>query len=98
MGNDYHLDDANDEYVEKNAEVIATRAAMLVASRDMNREDAIEAATEELRQENAASTDETGVLKTMIDAVKPTKDASKAQIAAIRDELMDAARDAAETL
>ena len=92
------LEDANDNYKEDCAVEIATRAAKLVASRDMGRTEAIQAATEEMRQENAANNDPTGVLETMIDVTKPSKEISQAQINAVKAELMDAARDAAETL
>ena len=98
MGNDVWLDNANDDYLERCAEEIATRAAKLVASRDMGRKEAIQAATEEMRQENAASEDVTGVLGTMIDVTTPSKAVPQAQVNVIKAELMDAARDAAETL
>jgi hypothetical protein len=98
MSNDYRLDEANDDFVEACADEIATRAAKLVASRDMDRKDAIKAATEEMRQERAADDDVTGVLGTMIDATKPSKEIPQAQINAIKAELMDSARDAAESL
>lgn len=98
MSNDYRLDDANDEHVEACADEIATRAAKLIASRDMGRTEAIQAVTEEMRQEIAASDDVTGVLGTMIDVTNPSKAISEAQLNAIKAEIMDLARDAAATL
>lgn len=98
MSNDYILDDADDEHKEACAIEIATRAAKLVASSDMGRDDAIEAAANELRQEIAAGNDVTGVLATMIDVTTPSKEIPPTQVEAIKEELMDAARDAAETL
>lgn len=98
MSNDLSLDVANDQFKEACALEIATRAAKLVASRDMGRTEAVQAATEEMRQEGAASNDPTGVLGAMIDVTTPSKEVSQAQIDRIRLELMDAARDAAETL
>lgn len=98
MSSDLSVEDANDQYKEDCADEIATRAAKLVASRDMGHTEAIQAATEEMRQENAASNDITGVLSTMIDWTNPSKETPQAQINAIKLKLMDAARDAAETL
>lgn len=98
MSNDYNLDEANDDYVEACVEELATRAAKLIASSDMGRIEAIKAVTEEMRQEMASSDDVTGVLGTMIDATNPSKEISIAQINAIKKEIIQAARGAAETL
>jgi hypothetical protein len=98
MSSDLSLDDANEQYREACADEIATRAARLVAARDMERTEAIKAVTEEMRQESAASNDVTGTLSTMIEVVNPSTVAHKAQIDAIKLELIDAARDAADTL
>ncbi|WP_338846654.1 hypothetical protein V8J88_23205 [Massilia sp. W12] len=98
MGSDISLCYANEEYLERCAVEIAGRAAMPVALHKMERMEAIRAATEEIRQENAAHYDVTGVLGTMIDVAPPSKTVSQAQIKAIQEELIDLARDAAETL
>lgn len=91
-------DDGMEEFHEACAEEIATRAARLVAARDMPRDEAIQTVTEQLRQEREADGDPTGTLATMIRDVSPSKKSPQSQIDAIKNELMDAARDAAETL
>jgi len=64
----------------------------------MDRPDAIHEVTEALRRSNEADDDVTGVLATMHSAPKPSKASPSAQVAAIARELLDAARDAADTL
>jgi uncharacterized protein YoaH (UPF0181 family) len=98
MGSDVSVEDAEDKHKEVCADIIATKAAELVASGDMGRADAIETVTEELRQVHEASSDITGTLDTMIRNTEPSKNVPEAQVNAIKLELMDAARDAAETL
>ncbi|MCP3655817.1 hypothetical protein [Herbaspirillum sp.] len=98
MGSDLSVDDAEQDYKEACADVIATKAAELVASRDMERSEAIETALEELRQDIEADGDSTRTLETMIRTFEPSKKVPRAQVAAIKLELMDDARDAAETL
>jgi hypothetical protein len=62
----------------------------------MRRNEAIQAAAEELRQEIEAEGDVTGSLATTIKSLAPSKAIPAKQAAAIKHELMDAARDAAD--
>lgn len=98
MSNDLSLDEADKKYLEACAVEIATRAAKLVASHDMGRNEAIAGVVEEMRQESAAADDVTGVLGTMIDVTNPSKVISQSQLNAVREELLPAARIAARTL
>lgn len=97
-GSNLAVEDGEEKYREELALRIATDAAGLVAARDMDRAEAIHEATEALRRSIEADDDVTGVLATMNSAPKPSKVASAAQVAAIAQELLDDARDAAETL
>jgi hypothetical protein len=97
-GSNKAVEDAQDEYREHCAELIAQYAAQLVAARDMGRIDAIKAATEWLRREGDAVGDVTGVAATENEFPCPSKAASQSQVAAIASELLDAARAAADTL
>lgn len=64
IGSTLAVELAEADYREECAQFIANKAAQLVAARDMSREDAIQAATEELRQEIDAQGDITGVQET----------------------------------
>ncbi|WP_157651982.1 hypothetical protein [Burkholderia ubonensis] len=70
----------------------------LVAARDMGRRDAIQAATEWFRQEGEAVGDVTGVAAIENEFPSPSKAAPDRQVGKIASELLDAARDAADTL
>lgn len=97
-GSNLAVEDGEEQYREEVALRIATDAAELVAARDMDRAEAIHKVTEALRRSNEADEDVTGVLATMNSAPKPSKVASSVQVAAIAQELLDDARDAADTL
>lgn len=86
------------DYREDCAQLIAKKAAQLVAARDMGRAEAIQVATEELRQEIEALGDVTGVQEAEIKHLSPSKTAPNNQVSAIASELLDAARDAADNL
>ncbi len=79
---------------------IANIAAELVAAGDMSREKAIEDATKYMRYQQEADRDVTGVIETLEEAQRPipSRPVSSDQVRAIAIELMDAARDAAESL
>lgn len=96
IGSTLAVEEAEDEYRDKCADWIGANAAGLVAPRDMGRADAIKMAADSLRQEIDADTDVTGVAAVQVDHVEPSRSAPPAQVAAIKAELMDAARDAAE--
>jgi hypothetical protein len=97
-GSNQAVKDAEEDYREKCALLIAETAAELVAAGDADRHDAIEQATEWLRNESAADGDPTGVAA--LENVEPraSKESPKAQVAAIAAELLDDARDAADSL
>lgn len=95
LGSTVAVEDAQEDYREECADWIAQKAAELVAARDMGRAEAIETAAELLRQENDADADVTGVAAVEIDQVEPSRKALPAQVAAIKADLMDAAREAA---
>jgi hypothetical protein len=89
---------AEDEYREQCADLIALRAAALVAARDMGRAEAISVLAERLRTENEAGGDPSGIVSIENVFPSPSKVAPRDQIAAIASELKVAARDAAESL
>lgn len=97
-GSNGAVEDAEGEYREQCAEAIAQHAAQLVAARDMDRASAISAATEWFRRECEAAGDVTGVVSIENHLPAPSRAAPSKQVAAIASELMDAARDAADTL
>ncbi|MCU6501990.1 hypothetical protein LPN04_29780 [Rugamonas sp. A1-17] len=97
-GSKLAVEDAEEQHLENTALRIANDAAKLVAARDMDRAQAIHEVTEAMRQSNEADDDVTGVLATMISVPKPSKASPPEQVAAIAEELLDAARDAADTL
>lgn len=92
------VNDAEDNYREECALLIAKKAAALVAAQDMSREDAIEALTKWVRQENEAEDDVTGVLSIENEFPSPSKNVPSNQITAIAAVLLDAAREAADTI
>lgn len=87
-----------ENFREKQAEFIAKTAAALVAAGDETRENAIEKATEFLRDSGQADADLTGTLEAELSFPRPSKNAPDAQVREIARELMDAARDAADDL
>lgn len=97
-GSNQAVKDAEDDYKEECALLIARTAAELVAAGDTGRLDAIERATEWLRNEQAADGDPTGVTAVRNKEPLATKDSPEAQIRAIAAELLDDARDAADSL
>lgn len=97
-GSNEAVDNADDNYREKCVQLIAQRAAELVATRNMGRKEAIAAAAEWLRNEQAADFDSTGVVASENVLPSPSKTPPVNQVAAIRDELLDAASDAADDL
>ncbi|TCG01100.1 hypothetical protein BZM26_10150 [Paraburkholderia strydomiana] len=97
-GSNEAVEDAQDDYRERCANLIAQHAAQLVAARNMGRPEAIEAATEWLRREGEAVGDVTGVAAIENEFPVPSKTSPRSQVAAIASELLDAARDAADTL
>lgn len=98
IGSNQAVDDDEAGYKEDCAQLIALTAAELVASRDTGRREAIEIATEWVRNDQAAQGDPTGVAAVLNKEPSARKVSPSAQIAAIADELLDDARDAADTL
>ncbi len=92
------VEDAEDEYDESCADLIAQTAAELVAAGDMSRDDAINAAAIWLRQENEADGDETGVAGVECQKPTPTTKPPANQVAAIKAELLEAAEAAAASI
>ncbi len=89
---------AEEEYRAQRANVIAEVAAGLVAAGDMSRADAIQAAIEWYRKDDAADGDVTGMLASEIKQPVPSRVADPAQITAIKDSLIEAVREATEEL
>lgn len=87
-----------EDFHERNAEFIAKMAAGLVAAGDETRTNAIERAADYLRQSREADGDPTGTLGTELDAPQPSRKVSDAQVEKIAEELLDAARDAADDI
>jgi hypothetical protein len=98
IGSSWAIEMDEEKHREALALEIATRAAKWVAAGDKSRDNAIADAAEELRQEIEAGNDETGTLTAELHDNHASKGASRQQIEAIRLELMDAAREAAEDL
>lgn len=92
------VENAQEEYREKCANLIALEAAKLVAARDMGRPEAIAAVTEWLRAEGVAAGDADVGSVIAHKFPFPSKSVPPSQVAAIAAELLDAARDAADTL
>lgn len=99
-GSNIAVEDAEDEWREEMALLIARHAAELVAARDMPREAAISAAIEHQRYCQEAERDSTGTVATLDEAQRPqpSRSISEKQIRAIADELMEQARDAVDEL
>lgn len=98
IGSSIAVEDAEDECREDCANLIAQKAAALVAARDMGRDEAIEKIAEWLRLEREADGDETGTLAIENELPSPSKKMPDKQVAAIAAELLDAAQDAAASL
>jgi len=90
-GSSEAVEDAEDEYREVVAGLIARHAAELVAARDMSREAAIAAAVEHQRYCQEAERDPTGTIATLEEAqrIQPSREISEKQIKAIAEELME---------
>lgn len=99
-GSNIAVEDAEDEYREETARLIAMHAAELVAARDMTRDAAITAAVEHQRYCQEVERDPTGTVATLDEAQRPqpSRSVSEKQIRAIADELMEQARDAVDSL
>lgn len=98
VGSTIAVEEAEDKFREECAHLIAQKAAGLVAAQDMSREEAIQKIAEWLRQEGEAEGDETGTLSIENVFPSPSKAAPPNQVAAITFELLEAAREAADTL
>lgn len=83
---------------ERLGDVIASRAAYLVAARDMGREEAIEVAKASVVRDQEEDNDPTGTLAVENKYPAPSKMMPEAQVARIKNELMDAAQEAARDL
>lgn len=81
---------------DADAEFIASTAASLVAAGDHSRTDAIKLAADFLRDSREADGDVTGTKEVELEFPKPSVKVSDEQVKAIKSELMDAARDAAD--
>jgi hypothetical protein len=98
FGSSHAVQMEEDRHREKLAEIIASRAAALVAARDMGRAEAIEVAKESVRRDQEEDSDVTGTLAVENEYPTPSKIMPSDQIARIKSELMDAAQEAAEDL
>lgn len=98
FGSNIAVENAEADYREDCANLIAEKAAGLVAARDMGREEAIQKIVEWLRQEIVADSDETGTMAIENDFPSPSKAMPRRQIVAIAAELLDAARNVAADL
>lgn len=98
IGSSWAVELEEEKHREALALQIATRAARWVAAGDKSREQAVADAAEELRQEIEAGNDSTGTLSAELRDDPASKGASRQQIEAIRLQLMDAAREAADNL
>lgn len=97
-GSNEGVEDAEDDYRERCAQQIAHHAARLVAARDMERADAIKEITEWMHRESEAAGDVTGTAAIENKFPAPSRVAPADQVAAIASQLLDAAREAADTL
>lgn len=98
IGSTLAVEDAEDQYREDSADFIARHAAALVASGDMGRNEAIETVTDFLRRGNEGQGDITMTESIENRLPTPSKQVQPEQVAAIKKDLEDAARDAADTL
>ncbi|TAK99358.1 MAG: hypothetical protein EPO09_01265 [Aquabacterium sp.] len=97
-GSDEAIQDAEDVHREHCARLIAQCAAQLVAAHDMGRDEAIQAITNWMRLDGEAEADPTGVMALENAFPSPSKLMPTRQVAAIAHELLEAARDASDTL
>lgn len=93
-GSNEAVKDAEEAYRDECAQLVAEKAAQLVAAGDMGRAPAVEQSAEWLRQEGEAESDETGTLAVENTPPSPSKVKPTAQVTAIAAELLDDARDA----
>lgn len=96
IGSTLKVHEAEDDYRENMAQEIATRAAHPIAAREKSEDEAIKDAVKELQQERAADNDVTGTLNAEISDRQPDTRCPEAQIKAIRNRIIDKARDAAD--
>lgn len=92
------VENGDDECREHCAKLIAQNAAQLVAAGDLGRGDAIKGVTDWLRREGEAQADPSGTASIENTFPAPSKLAPRHQVAAIAAELLEAARQAADTL
>ncbi|OJW46206.1 MAG: hypothetical protein BGO63_03810 [Candidatus Accumulibacter sp. 66-26] len=92
------VEDAENDCRKDYAELIAQKAAELVAAGDMGRDEAIEAAAKWLRQEHDADNDPTGVAGVECQEPMPSKTSPPHQVAAIKAELIEAAEEVAGSI
>jgi len=97
-GSNQGVEDANADYREVCAGIIARGAAELVAAGDMQRQAAIEAMTEWVRKNSDALNDATGAIMVENRYPSPSKVVTPTQAFVIARELLEPARDAADTL
>lgn len=98
IGSTLAVEEAEEQCREDCATQIARTAAAYVAVGDLDRHTAVKVATELVRHDQEAGSDDTGVLATERVFAPPSKAAPAHQITAIANELMEAATTAAETL
>lgn len=92
------VNDAEDQCREDWADLVAQKAAEIVAARDMKRKGAVDAAASWLRKEHEADSDATGVAETECQEPMPSKKASADQVAAIKAELLEDAEAGATSI
>lgn len=97
MGSTLAVEEAEKNYREQCAQTIAWMSAQYVAAGDMDRHTAVPTVAEEVRRQQREINDETGVEGVNNVLPPPSKVAPANQVTAIMHELMDAAREAAET-
>lgn len=87
-----------DKYREECGNVILDIAAKLVAAGDMTRQDAIQAGVDWITANREADNDSTGTLAANIEFPAPSKPSTEEQLYRIKQELNDAAHEAAGDL
>jgi len=98
IGSTLAVQDGEEQCRNENAKIIATEAARLVAAGDMGRPEAINTVANHFRSSSEAMGDETGVCALQNPLPTPSREAPRAQVAAIAAELLPDAQQAAETL
>lgn len=83
---------------ERLGDVIASRAAYLVAARDMGQGEAIKVAKASVVRDQEEGSDPTGTLAIENEYPAPSKMMSAAEVAAIKSKLMESAQEAAEDI